>query len=83
MDAAPFPFPTAYNLFRRMSEPDLQCAVPEDRELPRFITDESWEFGGKLVSVCDAPAGFSQKEASQGSALNGYYLFQITSPRGQ
>lgn len=81
MGAEPL-FPTAYNLFRRTAEPDLQCAVPEDRELPRFITEESWEFGGKLTAPGDAPSGFSHRQASQGAYLNGYYLFQVTSLPG-
>ena len=43
----------AFNLFRRKDEPELFCAVPEDRAVPPFIAGESWEFGGKIAA--DAP----------------------------
>ena len=37
-----------YNLFRRRWQPDLCCAVPEDRPVPSFVTGERWDFRGYL-----------------------------------
>ena len=37
-----------YNLFRRQNEEDLYCAVPEDVPVPRFVTDERWEWAQSL-----------------------------------
>jgi hypothetical protein len=71
----------AYNLFRHRDKPHLLCAVPEDHEVPRFIADRAWSFGGKLTEAAAAPVGFDVLAARHGVRLNGFYLFQDFSRR--
>ena len=65
-----------YNLFRHRDKQHLLCAVPEDREVPRFIAERAWSFGGKLAEAAAAPVGFDVLVARHGVRLNGFYLFQ-------
>ena len=66
----------AYNLFRHRDKPHLLCAVPEDHEVPRFIAERAWSFGGKVTEAAAAPVGFDVLAARHGVRLNGFYLFQ-------
>ena len=66
----------AYNLFRHRDKPHLLCAVPEDYEVPRFIAERAWSFGGKVTEAAAAPVGFDVLAARHGVRLNGFYLFQ-------
>ena len=66
----------AYNLFRHRDKPHLLCAVPEDCEVPRFIAERAWRFGGKVTEAAAAPIGFDVLAVRQGVRLNGFYLFQ-------
>src|SRR3954465_2069323 len=68
-------FRPAYNLFRRKCEPDLLCAVPEDRPVPRFLSATLWEFAGKGAEPAAGPLGSDQRAAGVGVRLNGFYLF--------
>jgi hypothetical protein len=65
----------AYNLFRRKEAPELVCAVPEDRAVPRFIAGESWEFSGRISAGSREHAGFDGHAASTAARYNGFYLF--------
>jgi hypothetical protein len=65
-----------YNLFRHRDKQHLLCAVPEDREVPHFIAERAWSFGGKLAEAAAAPVGFDVLVARHGVRLNGFYLFQ-------
>ena len=71
----------AYNLFRHRDKQHLLCAVPEDREVPRFIAERAWSFGGKVTEAAAAPVGFDGLAACHGVRLNGFYLFQDFSGR--
>jgi hypothetical protein len=64
-----------YNLFRRRAEPDLYCAVPEDRAVPAFVESEAWEFAGKVKEASE-PDAFHRRAARVGVHLTGFYLFQ-------
>lgn len=64
-----------YNLFRNRRREDLCCAVPEDRAVPIFVTDESWTFAGRVRDARERP-GFNEAAARAGSRLNGFYVFQ-------
>ena len=72
----------AYNLFRHRDKQHLLCAVPEDCEVPRFIAERTWSFGGKLTEAAAAPIGFDVLAARHGVRLNGFYLFQSFSEFG-
>ena len=63
-----------YNLFRRRSEGDLFCAVPEDVPVPGFIETGDWEFSGK-TSGSDGPGGFDAAQARISARFNGFHLF--------
>ena len=62
-----------YNLFRRKDEADLYCAVPQDRALPEFLTDRTWEYAEALE--IDTLSGFDAAAAEASAAANGFYLF--------
>lgn len=66
----------AFNLFRRKDEPELFCAVPEDRAVPPFIAGEAWEFGGKIAADAHSQPGFDGGVAARAARFNGFYLFQ-------
>ncbi|TVR07741.1 MAG: hypothetical protein EA385_12030 [Salinarimonadaceae bacterium] len=66
----------SFNLFRRKSEPDLFCAVPEDRAVPGFIDGDAWEFGGRIDADTRRRPGFDAETASRLARVNGFYFFQ-------
>lgn len=66
----------AFNLFRRKAEPDLFCAVPEDRAVPDFIDGDAWEFGGRIDSETHQRPGFDARTAGRLARVNGFYFFQ-------
>ena len=68
----------AYNLFRNRQQPDLLCAVPEDRPLPGFLQWEQWTYERPLRAPDARPEGFHPRAASAGVRFNGFYLFQAT-----
>jgi hypothetical protein len=72
-------FELRYNLFRRKGQPDLCCAVPEDRPVPSFVTGERWEFGGTWEGAI-RPPGWDPTASELGVRLNGFHLFQIAGP---
>ncbi len=69
-------FSPAYNLFRHKGDPELCCAVSQDRAVPLFISDESWRFDQTVAQADRAPRGFREHAARHAFLLNGYYLFQ-------
>ena len=72
--------PTRYGLFRSRHEPELYCAVPEDRPAPAFLNSESWRVAGQLAEADPMPLGFDREAARVGVRLNGFYLFVAFSP---
>ena len=60
-----------WHFFRRSDEPDIWCAVPAERSLPRFLLSGEWQFGGHRTR----PAGFRLAAAHESAGLNGFYLF--------
>jgi PAS domain-containing protein len=69
---------SAYNLFRNKQRPEILCAVPEDRPIPRFVDREQWTYAGSLQPQEHRPSGFHDRAASAGVQFNGFYLFQVT-----
>jgi hypothetical protein len=69
-----------YDLFRSRHEPELYCAVPEDRPAPAFLNSEPWQVAGQLAEADPVPVGFDREAARIGMHLNGFYLFVAFSP---
>jgi hypothetical protein len=70
----------AYNLFRRRSEPETICAVPEDRAVPPFLSGDDWEYKGKSAG---GPMGAFDLHAARASVrFNGFYLYHAYGQRG-
>ncbi len=72
------PHNCAYNLFRNRQQPELLCAVPEDRPVPSFLRWEQWTYERPLRPLDHKPAGFHSRAAHAGVRFNGFYLFQTT-----
>ncbi|WP_230529815.1 hypothetical protein [Microvirga roseola] len=64
-----------YNLFRRTLEPDIYCAVPEDRAVPGLIQGSEWQYCLTLTPRETRLWGLFDEEADRGTRLNGFYLF--------
>jgi hypothetical protein len=69
-----------YDLFRSRHEPELYCAVPENRPSPAFIQLDQWQAAGQMDEATPAPLGFNREAARIGIHLNGFYLFVAFSP---
>jgi hypothetical protein len=69
-----------YDLFRSRDEPELYCAVPEDRPAPAFLASEPWQVAGQMTEADPMPVGFDREAARIGVCLNGFYLFVAFSP---
>ena len=73
----------AYNLFRNKQRPEILCAVPEDRPIPRFVVSEQWVYEGSVRPQDAPPSGFNDRAATAGVRFNGFYLFQVTAAHGK
>ncbi|MFC5086176.1 hypothetical protein [Microvirga arabica] len=71
---------TRYNLFRNGHEPELYCAVPEDRPAPAFLQSDRWQVAGQMDESGATPLGFDWEAAKIGIRLNGFYLFVAFRP---
>ncbi|WP_336492619.1 hypothetical protein [Methylobacterium nigriterrae] len=67
---------STYNVFHRRQQPELRCAVRQDRPIPTFISGETWDCGGTVRPTEPTPAGFRLEAADAATRLTGYYLFQ-------
>jgi hypothetical protein len=65
-----------YNLFRNVERAELLCAVPVDRPVPPFLRAREWSFEQSLEPSDVKPMGFRPRAAWDGTAVNGFYLFQ-------
>jgi hypothetical protein len=72
--------PIRYELFRSRHEPELYCAVPEDRPAPAFLQSDRWQVAGRINEADPTPLGFDREAARIGVRLNGFYLFVAFSP---
>jgi hypothetical protein len=61
-----------YNLFRRTAEPDILCAVPEDKPVPAFVAAPAWEYGGNINRA--SATGFRTRAVSSAIRFDGFYL---------
>lgn len=71
---------TRYDLFRNRHEPELYCAVPENRAAPAFVQSDGWQVAGQIDEADPVPLGFDREAARTGSHLNGFYLFVAFGP---
>ncbi len=71
---------TRYDLFRNRHEPELYCAVPENRAAPAFVQSDGWQVAGQIDEAAPVPLGFDRQAARTGSHLNGFYLFVAFGP---
>jgi hypothetical protein len=78
-DRASAAFKLRYNLFRHKEQPDLCCAVPEDRPVPSFVTGERWDFRGTWEDAI-SPPGWNPTAAELCVCLNGFHAFEIARP---
>ena len=69
-----------FNLFRRKEEADLYCAVPVDRPVPEFLTEDKWEYARSLN--IETLSGFDAAAASASANANGFYLFHSEAQPG-
>ncbi len=61
--------------FRHKAEPHLWCAVVHGHVIPAFLLMGAWRhFGHETAALLIGR--FPQRQARQGAALNGFYLFQ-------
>jgi hypothetical protein len=67
---------STFILFRRKSEAEFCCAVPEGSDIPGFLTDDVWEKSGKIDRDSAWPSEFHAASANTCARLNGFYLFQ-------
>lgn len=44
--------------------------------MPRFVTDERWEFSGKVEAGLNDSVGLDIVAAEAGARFNGFYIFQ-------
>jgi hypothetical protein len=65
----------SYNVFARRRSPALRCAIAQGSPVPRFIQNETWEFGGTIKPSESIPGGFQPKAAQEATQILGYYLF--------
>ena len=65
----------AYNVFHLKQEPDLCCAVRQDRHVPSFIIAERWNYRLTWEDKDDAPLGFQRKAAKEATNTMGFYIF--------
>ena len=73
---------SSYNLFRRKREPDLCCAVRQDKPLLSFVQGREWEFDGTVVDDggTKVPAGFQTSAAGEATRRAGFYIFRLATP---
>ena len=67
----------AFNVFRRKLKPSLRCAVRQDRAVPAFIDNETWEFSGTVTGETPPP-GFRADDADRAMQSPGYYLYRAS-----
>jgi hypothetical protein len=65
-----------FNTFCRRDEPDIRCAVPEERPVPTFLEGPVWEFVGKIDCATLAAAGFGESVVAEAVRSQGYYIYQ-------
>lgn len=62
-----------YNMFRHKDESGLYCAVPQDRPVPSFLTDDKWDYARS--AEIGTLSGFDAAADRMATTENGFYLF--------
>lgn len=66
---------THYNLFRRVSQPRICCAVPQTEPLPLFLSGRAWVYGGVADEKDLLNSGIREDIPDWSSHRYGFYLF--------
>lgn len=66
---------TMFNLFYRINEPAIICALPDGGMLPWFLRGRSWGYAGKVVEISDSRAEDNNSLFDQICYLNGFYIY--------
>ncbi|HEV2559068.1 MAG TPA: hypothetical protein VGU45_10610 [Microvirga sp.] len=72
-----------FNLFRRVAEPDILCAVPEDRPVPPFVVPPAWEYTGHINRDSSRSDTFDTRAVASAIRFNGFYLLHRSRIAGQ
>ena len=64
-----------WNIFSRMGDGDIRCAVPSDYPVPPFILSGAWAFWTQRLRGDPPLLGFDGRTACGLARLNGFYLF--------
>jgi hypothetical protein len=67
----------AWNVFRRLREEALCCALPVETQIPPFLLTGEWSFAFCFTDGDPPIEGFSPAAASIGISYNGFYLFSV------
>ncbi len=68
--------PHGFNIFCRCDEPDIRCAVPEERPVPTFLKGPIWQFSGKTDAVALGTVVLGERVIADAVRAQGYYIFQ-------
>ncbi|MBV8766872.1 MAG: hypothetical protein JOZ66_18350 [Hyphomicrobiales bacterium] len=71
---------TYYNLFRRASQPQICCAVPQTEPLPSFLSGRAWVYGGVADETALASAGIRHDIPDWASNHYAFYVFHDRRP---
>ena len=69
-----------YQLFASRRDIGVCCAVRQDRTMPRFLADETWEFRGCIADATQVPVDLNLRVAQASINLMGYHLFVALRP---
>jgi hypothetical protein len=63
-----------YNLFQHKDKADLYCAVPADRPVPPFLTEDQWAYTRSLDTL--SLPGFGVSTVNRLAEEDDFLLFQ-------
>jgi hypothetical protein len=64
-----------FTIFRRVTQPNVMCAVPSNEPVPGFVCAPDWEYVTTSMPDRPRPEGFNDGLARFSTELQGYYLF--------
>jgi hypothetical protein len=71
---------TQYNLFRRVTQPQICCAVPQTEPLPLFLSGRAWVFGGVADETDLLNCGIREDIPDWNNYRYGFYVFHDRRP---
>lgn len=64
-----------YNLFRRVDDHAIHCAVPQDAPVPSFLRAPGWTFHASAEAKTITIPGFAPDTARSSAGMAGYHVF--------